>query len=243
MLKASPVIASTTTRTVCSASDTRTSVCVNLTGKPAHSRHSIDKDSRGVWSWQQHQKDAGPTPCHQCLTDTSAASIVCTSVVVWCKPEEGGHVGPKDGFTDCYCTKLETALSPTNYVLLHAKAYNLSNNMSFVRGCHIIPTLDANCRLASSFCTTMLMLNLQVWWLSPVESCAVYTTYYIYCTVCTSIYTVPAKFTCFSWVWGLLRLTQLLTNQRASRPCVMANACTICGSAYATTRSPRLMYM
>ena len=45
MIKTSPVIASTTTCTVCSASGTRTSVCVNLTGKPAHTWHSIDKDS------------------------------------------------------------------------------------------------------------------------------------------------------------------------------------------------------
>ena len=34
-------------------------------------------------------------------------------------------MGPEHGFTDCYCTKLETALSPTDYVLLHVRAYNL----------------------------------------------------------------------------------------------------------------------
>ena len=45
MIKASPVIASTTICTICSVSDTQTSVSANLTGKPAHSRHSIDKDS------------------------------------------------------------------------------------------------------------------------------------------------------------------------------------------------------
>ena len=46
MIKASPVIASTSTCTVCFASGTWTSVCLNLTGKPAHSQHSINKDSR-----------------------------------------------------------------------------------------------------------------------------------------------------------------------------------------------------
>ena len=33
-------------------------------------------------------------------------------------------MGPEHGFTDCYRTELETALSPTDYVLLHSRAYN-----------------------------------------------------------------------------------------------------------------------
>ena len=62
MLKASPVIASTPTCTICSVSDTRTSVSANLTGKPAHSQHSIDKDSwesglgSNIWKMHWHNR-------------------------------------------------------------------------------------------------------------------------------------------------------------------------------------------
>ena len=71
-------------------------------------------------------------PCHQCLTDSICCHCLYLSGGVMKARKEGvtwvctyAHKGPDYGFTDCYRTEHETALSPTNYVLLHARVYDL----------------------------------------------------------------------------------------------------------------------
>ena len=79
----------------------------------------------------------------------------------------------------------------------------------------------------SSNQSVMLMLNLHAWWLSPAETCTVHTT----CTVQYVLLHSTGKIQLLLMSVGLAQ-AHSITNQLAHRPCVVAKACTICGSAY-----------